>query len=61
MPELPNGGWRLDDSETGFGLYEPIAEFIDYVVFENGKPMGLRDDAPESAKEAYERYMKQAL
>ena len=61
MPKTKDGGWTLDDSETGFGTYEPIALFINYLIVENGRWVGIKDNAPESAKEAYERYTKQAL
>lgn len=56
MPETKDGGWLLDDSETGFGTYEPIAMFLDYLIVENGRWMGLQKSAPESAKQAYGRY-----
>lgn len=57
MPKTKEGGWLLDDSITGFGTYTVIMKFADYLIIENDKWLGLRDDAPAEAQEAYKQYV----
>lgn len=38
--------------------FEDVKKFFDYLIIDDDGWKGIRDDAPETAKKAYEEYMK---
>lgn len=41
--------------------YKTVEEFFDYLIIDDDGWKGIKADAPESAKKAYENYRKQAF
>lgn len=38
--------------------FEDVKKFFDYLIIDDNGWKGIRDDAPESAKKAYDEYIK---
>lgn len=38
--------------------FEDVKKFFDYLIIDDDGWKGIRDDAPEKAKKAYEEYME---
>jgi hypothetical protein len=38
--------------------FEDVKKFFDYLIIDDDGWKGIRDDAPESAKKAYDEYIK---
>ena len=39
--------------------FKNVKKFIDYLIIDDDGWKGIRDDAPTTAKKAYEKYMKE--
>ena len=52
----------MENAERKVGLivenFEDVKKFFDYLIIEDDGWKGIRDDAPESAKKAYDEYIK---